>query len=251
MKMTKDWDFYPLLVDDRPASIYVDLGAIDSAPNAELPHMAYIQLHMNAPREDGLSSQEEFDALILIEDALTRDLVGVGTDYVGRCTTNSCRDFYFYVARPQDWQSRITECMRLFPSYAYEADAREDRGWSTYLSYLYPSGSDRQTIENRRVCDSLERNGDKLLEAREIDHWIHFVDVANRDEFIDRASHLGFSLRAVSELSEDHNNDRYTVQVWRSDVPSFSNIDSVTLPLFNLAAEYGGEYDGWESIVVT
>lgn len=249
MKMTKDWDFYPLLVDDRPASIYVDLGAIANAPNADLPYMAYVNLNMNAPRGDGLSSREEFDTLILIEDALRKNLVESGTDYVGRCTTNSCRDFYFYTAHPQDWGRRVAASLCSFPSYTYDADTNEDQGWSTYLSYLYPSDRDRRGIENRRVCEALERHGDKLVEGREIDHWIHFSNAASRDAFIDGAIKLGFAVRVSSEPDED--SDRYTAQVWRTDVPSFGKIDSVTDPLFNLAAKYGGDYDGWESVVVS
>jgi hypothetical protein len=37
--------------------------------------------------------------------------------------------------------------------------------------------------------------------------------------------------------------------VWRVDVPAYSNIDEITLPLFEAAERYGGEYDGWESPV--
>jgi regulator of RNase E activity RraB len=39
--------------------------------------------------------------------------------------------------------------------------------------------------------------------------------------------------------------------MWRTDVPTFDAIDEITGPLFNLAQKHGGEYDGWESIVVT
>lgn len=247
--MTKDWDFFPLLVDDRPASIYVDLGAIAYAPNADLPHMACISLNMNAPREDGLSSREEFDTLILIEDALKQVLAAAHTQYVGRCTTNSCRDFYFYIANPQDWEYRVAACLRSFPSYTYDAYTGEDQGWSTFFSYLYPNDYNRQAIENRRVCGALQRHGDKLIEAREIDHWIHFSNAASKDAFTYDALKLGFCVRVASEPAKD--SDCYTVQMWRVDVPRPDNIDSVTDPLFKLAAKYGGEYDGWESVVVT
>ncbi len=247
--MTGDWDFYFLHVDDKPSSMYVNLGIRNSAPKPSLPFMAYARIHMNSPRDDGLSSQEEFDTLMAIEDQMKAQLVGEETEYVGRCTTNSCRDFFFYIAQTPEWERRVAKCMNSFPTYTYEADTREDADWSTYLSYIYPNETNRQMIENRRVCDALTQNGDKLHKSREIDHWTHFADATSRDAFVAEANQLGYSVRSLSEPTGDDN--RYGAHMWRVDVPAFDSIDDVTLPLFKLAAIHGGEYDGWESIVVT
>lgn len=51
--MTDDWDFYAARVDDRPASIFVDLGAAQAAPVETLPLRAHVRLFMNSPRPDG------------------------------------------------------------------------------------------------------------------------------------------------------------------------------------------------------
>lgn len=40
--MSENWDFYMLQVDDKPAAIFVDLAARESAPNAALPHVAEV-----------------------------------------------------------------------------------------------------------------------------------------------------------------------------------------------------------------
>lgn len=246
--MTDNWDFYFLRVDDKPASIFVDLDAIEYAPVAALPYMAYVALHMNAPRDDGLSSQAEFDTLATIEDALKEQLVGEGTDYVGRCTTNGCRDFFFYVAQPEGWATRVAACMAAFPQYKYEAHAREERDWTSYLEYLYPGPLDRQTISNRRVCDALEHNGDALTEPREIDHWAYFPDAAARDAYVAEAAGQGFKLRVLSQADDE--DPRYGAQLWREDVPSPREIDGITIALLNIAEKHGGEYDGWECVVV-
>lgn len=116
--------------------------------------------------------------------------------------------------------------MLSFDGYPYEADTREEPGWSSYFSYLYPSTADRQTIQNRRICEALERNGDKLSEPREIDHWAYFASAKSLTAYVKEALQLGVKVRAISAPDD-------------------------TLPLFNLAAKNGGKYDGWESIVVT
>jgi len=54
--MSENWDFYGLQVDGQPASIFVDLGIVQSAPIPSHPAMGYLRLIMRQPREDGLSS---------------------------------------------------------------------------------------------------------------------------------------------------------------------------------------------------
>lgn len=57
--MSNDWDFYSCRVDDKPASIFVDLGIGGDAPLSGQPYMTFVRLFMRAPRPDGLSSQAE------------------------------------------------------------------------------------------------------------------------------------------------------------------------------------------------
>lgn len=95
--MSDRWNFYQLLVDDKPASIFVDLGIAASVPMADFPNMAYLRVLMNEPRNDGLSSQDEYGALIALEKDISNI---IDTDdrsiYVGRNTSDGNRDFYFY-----------------------------------------------------------------------------------------------------------------------------------------------------------
>lgn len=245
--MDGNWDSYFLTVDDGPASIFVDLGARKTAPRPELPVMGYVRLHLNAPLANGLSSREEFDTLVALEDALEVGLVGPQCAYVGRCTTNGCRDFVFYVARAEEWEERVAAVLAAFPGYRFEAEARPDATWSVYTDFLHPSDESMQSIQNRRVCDSLEQHGDAFSEPREVDHWIYFGSDSGIDAFLAEAIELGFALRKHLEPSPE---SKRGVQLWRTDVPSHGAIDSIVLPLFRLARKHGGDYDGWETFIV-
>jgi regulator of RNase E activity RraB len=246
--MTDQWDFYFCNVDDKPASMFVDLGAVEIAPVKSLPVMAYLRLFMMSPRDDGLSSQEEFDALSAVEDQI-KTLETEQIAYVGRCTTNSCRDFVFYLNKPDGWEKIISQLMESFPEYKYEAGWQPDPEWGTYLNYLYPSEFDRQRIENRQVCEELEKHGDKLTAEREIDHWIYFGTRESRDAFVLAACNQGFSVREL--LDPDDEAQSYGAQIWRNDTPSYAQIDDITIPIFALAKECHGSYDGWETYAVT
>lgn len=247
--MSDDWDFYSLRVDDEPASIYLNLGLADDAPLQARPFMAYVRVHMRQPRPDGLSSREEFEELIRLEDHLIAALVAEDRSiYVGRNTSGGCRDFYFYVADPSDWNQQVAGAMADFAEYRYEAGSRLDRQWHAYFEFLYPSPRDMERIQNRRVCESLRENGDALVEPREIDHWAHFPDERSRASFLEHIDTLGFKVRGLDQ-SEDAQRP-FGVQFYRVDLPSIDAIDAVTLPLFEAATARDGDYDGWEAPVI-
>jgi len=246
--MNEHWDYYFLRVDEQPASIFLNLALFDEAPLEHLPHMAYVRLYMQTPREDGLSNQDEFDALTALEDHVVGSLLGNDTAYVGRCTTQGCRDFFFYVANAEDWAARAAKAFELYPDYEYDTGTREDEDWALYFGYLYPSPMDIQTIQNRRVCEALEQDGDTLQMPRPIDHYAYFKTPANADAFVAAATPLGYEVKARGEPTETH--DEYGVQLCREDTPSHEQIDAITLPLYELALQFEGEYDGWECPVV-
>lgn len=86
--VTDDWDSYACHVDGKAASIYLNLGLARAVPINDLDHLAYVRLFMHRPRPDGLSSQEEYEALISVEDALVPNLERSGAV---RCGTSDGR----------------------------------------------------------------------------------------------------------------------------------------------------------------
>ena len=69
-----NWGQYFCNVNDKLSSILVDLDLKDLLPNEKRQELIWIWLYMKAPRPDGLSSNEEFETLNTIEDALTKRL---------------------------------------------------------------------------------------------------------------------------------------------------------------------------------
>lgn len=246
--MSDDWDFYFCQVDNHPASIFVDLGIAQEAPIAGFTVMAYVRVYMRAPRNDGLSSQTEFETLNSLEDALASLQSNSSAHYVGRNTSNGCRDLYFYVHTASNWQDRVAGVMQAFPTYEFESGTRDDPDWDTYFEFLYPAEEDQERIQNRRTCESLERNGDALEKERPIEHWIYFPDAISRKSFLETVAELGY---ATEEMIEpESKEDMYGVRLSCIGVPSIDNIDYITLPLYRAAKDHGGNYDGWETQVV-
>ncbi|MCW3846776.1 DUF695 domain-containing protein [Sphingomonas sp. LB-2] len=238
--MAGKWDFYFCLIEDQPASIYLDLALIERAPIRSLSAFAYIRLYMNQPRPDGLSSSQEFETLSAIDDALVANVTSTcGGHYAGRTTSDGARTYYFYPAKIPMFEGSVVQAMRAYSGYEFEVGHRDDPEWLVYRDFLYPSAADRQRMLNRDVLEALRDHGDRSDLPREIDHWIFMPDRGRAMRFAQWAEAQGF---VVSEC-EPHE-DQYKVRLIRIDAPT--DIDEVTLPLHERAVELGGNYDGWE-----
>jgi len=83
----QDWDFYLTNVDNKLSSIAVDLGLYNYAPINDQENVVWISIKMNNPRQDGLSSNEEFELLGEIEDTLVAAINSKhNSTFVGRLT---------------------------------------------------------------------------------------------------------------------------------------------------------------------
>ncbi len=103
---------------------------------------------------------------------------------MGRLTSNGNRDFYFYVEDTTLYSNALSEVMTAFPEYQFDYGAKKDENWSGYFDFLYPSPQQFQSIQNRRIIDQLEKNGDKLTKMRDVDHWIYFKTKRDQDSFL-------------------------------------------------------------------
>lgn len=245
----EDWDFYFTNVDDNLASIFVDLGLITIAPMKDKPNIVWVSIQMNNPREDGLSSKEESTLLSDIEDTLVTKVTSKHNSiYIGRLTSAGHRDLYFYFGDTMFYEKTISEVMVAYPKYEFEYGSKEDKEWSGYLEFLYPTPTQMQTIQNRRVIDQLEKNGDDLTEAREVDHWIYFKTETDREVYIEQISNEGFSI-VEKGYNKELDETPFVLHIKRVDYVDQNSVDDYVIYLWKLANELNADYDGWETSI--
>jgi regulator of RNase E activity RraB len=247
--MSDEWDFYACQVDGNPASIFIDLGIRNRAPLPNMTELAWLRLYMRQPREDGLSSKEEFGRLNEIEEALNTAAIGNDATlvYVGRNTSDGCRDFYFYGANGVQAECQLSSAMVPFPEYEFETGSRSDPGWSVYFTFLFPSKRSYRMILNNRVLETLASHGDKHEIERQVQHWIYFTSPHDRDRFYFTASQQGY--RLVDKRDDSDGERPFALQVERLNAVDPTTIHNAVLELFDLAQECNGDYDGWETSV--
>lgn len=105
-----------------------------------------------------------------------------------------------------------------------------------------------QKAASRALCARLEARGDARTAVREIDHWAYFPSPDARARYVEAAVAAGLRLRGTSEPMGPWEN--FGAQLFHLDVPSEEAMDAVTLMLYDLAENAGGDYDGWETNVV-
>jgi hypothetical protein len=149
--LAQDWDHYLCALGDNLASIYLDLAQTKIAPVPSREHSTMVSVAMLRPQENGMSSDDEFDDLIAIEDDLAACAHAMGASYVGRLTTQGRRIFYLYSSDPEEIEAAVRDVLGKHSSYLVEVTDRPDPEWSTYLDFLYPREADYQRMMNRRL----------------------------------------------------------------------------------------------------
>ncbi len=248
--MEHEWDFYFCLVEDRPASVFLDLSLRDSSQIDGVQELVWVRVGLRQPRTDGLSSKEEMPALCEIEDALSAAAEDTKTEtlYAGRNTSDGSRDFYFYSSN-RDIESAFAEALAAHPQYSYEIGGRTDPDWQVYFRFLYPGPREFQTIQNSRVVRQLEEHGDQLDEPREVQHWIYFELPESRKTFLSRLARTGFEV--ADEHDEGPDDRPYVLNLIKMHAVDLETVNDEVMRLYDLTVQCEGEYDGWETAVVT
>jgi hypothetical protein len=244
--LSDEWDFYFARVNDAVSSIFVDLGIRPDVPIEKRPWLLWVWVEMQSARPDGLSSSDEAPALQAIGESLDAMLsVSCGAQLVGRVTGAGRREFYFYATEPGELDAAAANAMKAFETYRYETGSSFQPDWDQYVNLLYPSESNLERMQNRRLLEALAEQGDVHEAPRKVDHWLYFADEAARATCRDTLVAIEFTLEDETRSEEPDDPLPYVLVMSRVDPVDSHTINGITLELARLAAENGGSYDGW------
>jgi len=247
--LSDEWDFYFARINDAPASIFIDLGIRHDVPLEARPWLLWVWVPLKAPKPDGLASSDEAHALNEIGIALTASISATcGAQLVARVTGTGRREFYFYAAEPGELPAAVDSALNSFEGYTPECGSTFQPDWDQYRM-LFPSESNLERMQNRRVLEDLAQQGDVHDVPRKVEHWLHFADQATRNSCRDTLAAIEFAIEDESFLEEADNELPYQLVVSRVDSVDSHTINGITLELARLARESGGLYQGWDCAV--
>jgi uncharacterized protein (TIGR01619 family) len=245
----EEWEFYLTNIDNKPGSIYVDLGLSKVAPMTDKPNLVWVSLKLTNPREDGLPSNDESKLLWEIEDALTENIKSKHNAVdAGSMTADSLRYYYFFFADTTLYEKTISEALVGFPTYEFDYGVKEDKDWSAYFDFLYPSPQQYQSILNRRVVDQIEKAGDMLTKSREVIHWIYFKSESDLDNYLEKIKDDNFTV-VSKDCDKSWGEFAHKLQIKRVDKVDLNSVDEYVIYLWKLANECNGDYNGWETSI--
>ena len=245
-----NWVQYFCNVNDKLSSILVDLELIESLPDSR-SELIWIWIYMKAPRPDGLSSNEEFEKLNAIEDALTARLEKeCNACIAGRITGDSRREFYYYGRKPSNLHRLVDHELSNFPGYRFDCDTQPDPEWRQYLDVLYPTAESYECIKNMSVLQELGSLGDNPDIVRPVWHYVFFdSDDDARNRFIEWSKVNNFEVTDRVRGDAPGELEPGMVCVVQSHTTRPDDIDNSVIQVFRAARDLGGEYDGWETRV--
>ena len=135
--------------------------------------------------------------------------------------------------------------MTSFPQYKYETGSTFQPEWDQYLT-LYPSETNLERMQNRRMLEALAEQGDAHAVPRKVDHWLHFADEQSRDACRETLTAIEFQVEDEGMSEEEGEEMPFALVVSRVDSVETHSINGITLELARLAGEYCARYDGWE-----
>jgi len=246
--MPRGWDSYFVEIEDRKASVFVDLDPPPPAVVEALPFVLSVRILLRSPGSHGLMTDAEFETLSALED----DLEAITAEqlrgrYVGRYTHDGKRTFVVYVPSEDTAHAALTGHFET-RGYKTEAWIEADANWQKYHGWLYPIPEEMQTIEDRRALEALAERGDVHSIPRDVDHWIYFESAADRASFLNDVLGEGFTVR--SQWDDDEVAGRpFGVQVFRHQIVDFDTLAWTVRDLFRRAERHSGDYDGWETSI--
>ena len=244
--MSDEWDYYFARINDAVSSVFVDLGVKAEAPVEKRPWLLWVWVVLQSPKPDGLASAEEAPRLHAIGESLDSTISATcGAQLVGRVTGNGRREFYFYGAEPGELSVAVGTALKGFADYRHECGSTFQPDWDQYFM-LYPSESNLERMQNRRLLETLAADGDVHELPRKVDHWFSFSDENTRSACRDTLASIDFAIEDESQSDDEAESLPFALVVSRADSVDAHTINGITIELARLAREHSGRYDGWQ-----
>jgi hypothetical protein len=145
-----DWDFYKANINEKIASVFLNLEAESDLNITSYPKLCWVFIRLNIERKDGLSHDNEFEALLKYEELLLVHLKEKPIELVGCVTTNGMRQFYFYSNKDFEFEKYAEIFASEQTTHQYQLGEKLDPNWEQYKSVLYPGEFGIEQINERR-----------------------------------------------------------------------------------------------------
>lgn len=136
--MSENWDIYFGYIDNKIASVVLDLDIWQEIDNEKFNHSFCLRLKLKEPNEDGFPIGKEAEVINEIEDSLIAFLDHKNFINVGRVTTDGFRDVIFY--SDQELKNALIDAAHQFvkpAGYEFEIFDIEEDSLGNFIMSFY------------------------------------------------------------------------------------------------------------------
>lgn len=245
-----NWDVYLAQYEKGAGSTVLNMGLYATAPNKAYAYLLIVTVPFKECK-DGFPLDSQLTELYRISDSLERTITNTQQNVFAGTFTYQCeREHYFYLHDTTRVRKALTKmCREQFAAIPVRIKIKPDPSWDNYLHFLYPNEETRDYMADTKVVMSLGNAGDKLEKARKVDHWLYFSSEADRSCFTTYLAGKGFKVESTEKVNKKEK--PYSLQISRTDKVNIDNIHPIIRELRKHAKLCKGDYDGWETLVVT
>ncbi|MDE8193974.1 DUF695 domain-containing protein [Erysipelothrix rhusiopathiae] len=233
-----NFQFYPLIMDEKPHSVRVDLNALVFEEG--YPHL-YVVRKPYKGRDNGFPTELAFDALNTFEVAITDLLSPMDVQFIGAITGNDVCDYFFVSKDCIALESILKEH---FPEEVIGVIVREHDDFEIYKSVLYPNEFQIAIIYNQNLCLNLENEGERFKVERDVEVLTVFERLEDAQQF---GQH--FEQFADSFTLEPREDGMIQTRMIASIVPTLPTMNGISQHIVTLTNQYNGYYEGWKCSV--
>lgn len=248
MQSKESWDTYLASYESGfSGTTALRMDLIERVPIKEFSNVLVTGVSYFSERKDRFP--ENFDVLYQIEDQLKSHLLcQYNLVFVGTFTHNLERLQYYYLADTANLEEFVKKFYaENFPDHKYYINIKEDKDWRYYKEFLYPNPEILERMSDSKVISNLVSQGDPLKKSRPISYWIEFTSETTRELFEQEIKEQGFDVQN-KYYSEEEN--LFVIVIVRTDIPNTELIELMSKKIGKIASKYGGNYNGWETIVI-
>lgn len=241
--MAENWMSH--MVEGEDGGVYailVDVAHADSMPDRKRPLWCMVRVPIKSPGDNGFGSDAERDVIFEMEDQFADHVRKIGGMYVA--SIRGCGNIGVHAYAPEGAGDRVAAAAKkCFAGYQIEYGDEPDPQWEQYKNIL-PSPAAAAAIADAQLIQALQDNGDQNEKARPVDHCI-FVPKKKVEEAKSRARAAGYSFTDALDRE-----DPVGLILTRSHSVTPDEIATRRAELERIAEALGGNYDGWETILV-
>ena len=242
------WDTYIAKFGDKPGSVLVDMGLINTAPDKRYPYLVITGPQVHKCNADGLPDKEEIDQLEEILSATDNFLTGVTAKMLtGTFSYNCERLNYYYVKDTVGIRNALMRMYRRsYPDYSYVINMKKDQEWVTYRTLLYPDEKVKNWMENDKVITKMMQDGDSLTGQRDISFDLYFKTDTDRTAFASYAGTHGFDVTVPnSDPVSKGTQMPYELTISKYSYVKMDGMVAMTEEIKQQVRQHHGVYGGW------